>query len=97
MSPSIVFLDEVDALVSSRGVDGEHEASRRLKTEFFSQMDGIASSARKAIGGSGSGNKSKDTGFSPAMLLNSESGMGAGNGMIDDNEDGTDQLQAVVV
>lgn len=42
-SPSIIFLDEVDALVSSRSAD-EHEASRRLKTEFFSQMDGIASS-----------------------------------------------------
>jgi len=48
LSPSVVFLDEVDALVSSRR-DDEHEASRRLKTEFFSQMDGIQSSG--TVGG----------------------------------------------
>ena len=45
-APSIVFLDEVDALVSARGAEGEHEASRRLKTEFFSQMDGVASASQ---------------------------------------------------
>ncbi len=46
-APAIVFLDEVDALVCTRG-DNEHEASRRLKTEIFSQMDGLAST--KSVG-----------------------------------------------
>jgi katanin p60 ATPase-containing subunit A1 len=42
-SPSIVFFDEVDALTSVRGGSGEHEASRRLKSEIFSQLDGVTS------------------------------------------------------
>jgi len=42
--PSVLFFDEIDALMSARK-DNEHEASRRLKTEFMTQVDGATTGA----------------------------------------------------
>ena len=37
-APSIVFLDEADALMSKRGIGDEHEASRRFKSEVLQEV-----------------------------------------------------------
>lgn len=48
VAPSIIFLDEMDALLGRRrsgeggGGNSEQESSRRFKTEFMIQIDGLA-------------------------------------------------------
>lgn len=48
LQPSIIFVDEIDSLLCERR-EGEHEASRRLKTEFLCQFDGLHASHEEKI------------------------------------------------
>ena len=46
--PSIIFIDEIDSLLCERS-ETEHEASRRLKTEFLLEFDGLRGQADDKI------------------------------------------------
>ncbi|GAB6024464.1 hypothetical protein CHUAL_009623 [Chamberlinius hualienensis] len=48
LQPSIIFIDEIDSLLTERK-ENEHEASRRLKTEFLLEFDGLHADAEERI------------------------------------------------
>ncbi|CAF1034162.1 unnamed protein product [Didymodactylos carnosus] len=48
LQPSIIFIDEIDSLLSERK-ESEHDAMRRLKTEFLIQFDGVQTNSDDRI------------------------------------------------
>ena len=47
-APSIIFVDEIDSMCSARG-DGDSDSTRRIKTEFLVQMQGVGQGADERL------------------------------------------------
>ncbi|XP_038687274.1 katanin p60 ATPase-containing subunit A1 isoform X2 [Tripterygium wilfordii] len=49
VSPTIIFVDEVDSMLGQRTRVGEHEAMRKIKNEFMTQWDGLTTKQGERI------------------------------------------------
>ncbi|KAL8114283.1 uncharacterized protein LOC141666653 [Apium graveolens] len=57
--PSVIFIDEIDSIMSTR-TSSENEASRRLKSEFLVQFDGVTSNSDDLVIVIGATNKPQE-------------------------------------
>ncbi len=49
VSPTVIFIDEVDSMLGQRSRVGEHEAMRKIKNEFMAHWDGLRSNNAERV------------------------------------------------